>query len=59
MNEHLINSKNSLSEIAAFFSGANEPLMLLISGLIILLIATRLKSELTRKLSRTTSTETA
>jgi hypothetical protein len=53
---HLQNPANQLvtyektgQEIPAFFSEANEPLLLFISGLLILLIATGLKSELARK----------
>src|SRR5262245_33845455 len=43
--------------IAAFLSEANEPLVLFICGLIVLLIATRLKSELARKPSWSQSAE--
>jgi len=49
MNEQLVNSENSIREIPGFFSAANEPLLLFISGLIILLIATVLKFELARR----------
>ena len=41
--------ENSRREISRFFSAANEPLLLFVSGLIILSIATGLKSELARK----------
>jgi hypothetical protein len=41
--------ENRTREIPGFFSAANEPLLLFISGLIILSIATALKSELARK----------
>ena len=44
-------------EIPAFFSEANEPLVLFICGLIILLIATGLKSGLARKPSWSQSAE--
>ena len=57
MNQRLINSENSPSEIAAFFSAANEPRLLFLSGLIILLIATGLKSELARRPSWSHSAE--
>jgi len=49
MNEQLVNSENSIREIPGFFSAANEPLLLFISGLIILLIATVLKFELAKR----------
>jgi hypothetical protein len=45
----LVTYENTGREILSFFSEANEPLLLFISGLIIFLIATRLKSELARK----------
>jgi hypothetical protein len=45
----LVTSEKTGQEIPAFFSEANEPLLLFISGLLILLIATGLKSELARK----------
>jgi len=47
----LVTYENTGREIPAFFSEANEPLVLFICGLIILLIATGLKSGLARKLS--------
>ena len=45
----LVTYENTGREIPAFFSEANEPLVLFICGLIILLIATGLKSGLARK----------
>ena len=45
----LVTYENTSREIPAFFSEANEPLVLFICGLIILLIATGLKSGLARK----------
>ena len=47
----LVTYESTGRQIPAFFSEANEPLVLFICGLIILLIATGLKSGLARKLS--------
>src|SRR5580765_4205014 len=53
----LVTYENTGREIPAFFSEANEPLVLFICGLIILLIATGLKSGLARKPSWSQSAE--
>ena len=53
----LVTYENTGRQIPAFFSEANEPLVLFICGLIILLIATGLKSGLARKPSWSQSAE--
>jgi hypothetical protein len=53
----LVTYENTGREIPAFFSEANEPLVLFICGLNILLIATGLKSGLARLPSRSQSAE--
>jgi len=53
----LVTYENTGREIPAFFSEANEPLVLFICGLIILLIATGLKSGLAGKPSWSQSAE--
>ena len=53
----LVTYESTGREIPAFFSEANEPLLLFICGLIILLIATGLKSGLARKPSWSQSAE--